>query len=257
MPTKQIGFDRFIEQAWLDATAAKVASGASTQEVRDYLWGLLDGILSGKKDRSARHKTITVLTRIWCPDGQQGELLRRLATKQVGTATVPERLALHWALTIVAYPFFRDVVNQIGRVTMLQEDVALAHLYRRMTELYGDRSSVPVAARRVVRSLVRWGALADTPDRGVYRRTPPVSIENPYVVEVLLHALVRASDQEALALDQVAGHPALFPFRVEPHALRVARMDSLEEHREFGAKYVKLKPVKTDVREKAQAELEL
>src|SRR5690606_34423704 len=90
-----IGFDRRIDFEWLDAAAAQAATGAPTDEMRAYLWSLLDGVVSGDKVNSARGKTVTVLNHIWGEVSGPAVSLRKRAAAQLEGSTPDERLALH------------------------------------------------------------------------------------------------------------------------------------------------------------------
>lgn len=56
-----IGFDRRIDIEWLNAAAAQAATGTGAEDMRERLWRLLDGVVSGNRANSARGKTVTVL----------------------------------------------------------------------------------------------------------------------------------------------------------------------------------------------------
>jgi hypothetical protein len=221
---RTIGFDRRIDIEWLDAVAAKVASGASDAEVRAYLWNLLEGVVAGEKQNSARGKTVTVLSHIWCVVPATARPLRDRALQLLSDVGPDQRLGLHWAMVIGTYPFATDVATGAGKLLALQGDVALTRLTRRLTEEWGERSTMARAAQRIVRSMVQWGVLADTDTRGVYRRVDDRRPTDDAVCELLAEALLVDADQHVMTVDQLVSHPTLFPFRVSigAHQLRRA-----------------------------------
>ena len=96
---------------WLDATANCVMADASTPTARAFVWTLLEGEVEGTKLNSARGKTATVLNRIWIvPPAKLGSL-RDDALACFADADADDRLALHWAMMLAAYPFFADVAE--------------------------------------------------------------------------------------------------------------------------------------------------
>jgi len=219
-----IGFDRPIDLSWLDAVAAKVAEGASPPEVRKYLYSVLEGAVAGDTKNSARGKTVTVLSHIWCLVPETAVALRGRALKRLVHATAAERLAIHWAMMIATYPFFTDLASALGRLLSLHGSVTLSQLKRRLVETWGERSTIARAIPRILRSMVQWGVLRNGTEKGLYAVAgPPPAVSDP-VAMLLVEALLLDSGQESMELDQLLGHPALFPFQmgIGPQQLRGA-----------------------------------
>ena len=232
MTQKIIGFDRKLDIEWLDAAAALAASLTPSEEARSQLGRLLGGNLANQSHHGAVYKTTTVLRRIWIDPFPQAEAVRDDALGLLGDVDADERLALHWAVVAAAYPFFCDVMGAIGRMLTLQDSVSLNLVTRRMVEGWGSRSTLPRAIQRVVRSAVQWGILADGPEKGLYTSSRQQTLL-PRPLEILLvETMLLASGQESNSFDQLAGHPALFPFcmTITPTDLRGA--NRLEVHRQ-------------------------
>ena len=79
-------------------------------------------------------------------------------------------------MCLAAYPFFHDVAATTGRLLALQGRAALSQIVRRVTEVWGTRSTVTRAAQRVVRSFIDWGALTETGARGIYGPAPKIAV---------------------------------------------------------------------------------
>ena len=216
---KTIGFDRRLAFDWLEATASRVAAGDSLEELRAGMWQYLEGKVSGDKFNSDRGKTMTVLTRIWGKVPAAVELLKTRAVAAFQTSKARDHLALHWAMAIASYPVFSDVAATAGRLLTLQDSFSLAQLTNRMVAQWSERPVLVKSTQRIIRSLVDWGALADTETRGVYRRAPkslPVSKE---IALLLCEALLLDNEYHSLPANQLLDHPALFPFT---HSLTLA-----------------------------------
>jgi hypothetical protein len=227
-----IGFDRRIEIEWLDAAAAQATADASPEQMRAYLWTLLEGVQSGDKFNSARGKTVTVLNHIWGEVPDSAVALRRRASTLLAECTPEERLALHWAMMVGTYPIFTDVAAGIGRLLTLQGNFALALLTRRLVGSWGERSTLARAAQRIVRSMVQWGVLQDTATRGVYEGKLRQRVVGPAIGTVLIEAVLIDAEEASIPFSQLVRHPALFPFSVEVIPEHVRSASQFRVHRE-------------------------
>lgn len=219
---RNIGLDRPIKLAWLNATAEGVARGLSPAELRAELDAVLDGEVPGHDPHSSRGKTKTVLLRVWLRTSPSLQPLRDDAAACFAPADPAHRLALHWGMTLAAYPFFADVVTTIGRLGVLQGNIPRQQIRRRLAELWGERTSIERAWPRAIDTLLSWGALDRTDKPDVYRWAEPMALTNPAVQRILVEALFHArGDASAPFADLVRG-PALFPFRLSlsTHELR-------------------------------------
>lgn len=227
-----IGFDRRIDLEWLDAAAAQAAAGAPTDEMRAYLWSLLDGAVSGDKFNSARGKTVTVLNHIWGEVPGPAASLRERAAAQLEGSTPDERLALHWAMMVGTYPIFTDVAASAGRLLTLQGTFSLSQLTRRLVATWGERSTLTRAAQRIVRSMIQWDVLRDTETRGMYERVPGMRTVDPDIAPLLVEALLIDAEETSLPFEQLVSHPALFPFQLDVNAGVVRDAPQFQVHRQ-------------------------
>ncbi|MBK1702256.1 hypothetical protein [Thiococcus pfennigii] len=227
-----LGFDRRIDLEWLDAAAAQARPGATSAEMRAYLWNLLDGLVSGDKSNSARGKTVTVLHHIWGESDRDAEALRQRALAQLPKSTSDERLALHWAMMVARYPVFTDVAAAAGRLLTLQGAFTLAHLTRRLVAAWGERSTVERAAQRIIRSMVQWRVLTDMATPGIYAGKPHPRKVGPETGMLLVEALLLDSEEQSVPVGQLIGHPAFFPFAVDVNAGHVRSAAQFRVHRQ-------------------------
>lgn len=207
-----IGFDRRVKLAWLDATAWKVGMGEDVADIRRYLNKLLG--TEGEAKEACR-KTITVLTRIWARVPDEHRALWRRGLELVLESDAETRLWLHWGMTLLAYPFFRDIAAIIGRLLTLQDEVSLKQISRRVEERWGERSTVRTACRRVVRSMVDWGVLRDAGPKGVYIPAAKKQTGAEGVQLWFLEALLRSEATAAIPLSQLLNMPSAFPFHLD------------------------------------------
>lgn len=229
MNSRQIGFDRKVRLEWLEATARLVAQGLEPDGVQDKLQRLLDGQLSGKGERSARSKTITVLRRIWAHVPDQFNGFRRKALQLL--EDTPQRLhvAVHWGMCIVAYGFFTELAANTGRLLRIQQRVAQQQVRRRLIEKYGERETLHYAAQRLLRSFVEWGVLQDAGDRGVYTASEALDLTEHAGLKVwLLEAMFLNSGRKTQSLSALQHNPALFPFSLHCSEAEVRSYDRLD-----------------------------
>ena len=231
MERKIVGFDRDIQLAWLDATADWASQGLSIQEVRERLCFLLQDVLSARGSRSARGKTITVLRHIWLAVPSDLEPLRNEGLAMLPDLSHDDRLMLHWGMSVATYPFFRDTAMICGRLMSLQGSVTLSQVVRRIKELWGDRSTAERSARRVVRSMVSWGALLDTEEKGTYTAAPKQSISRgdprgPWLIEAII------AGSKSRPFQSIVTAPELFPFSLDISPREVESSARLELSRQ-------------------------
>ncbi len=224
-----IGFDRRIHIEWLDAVAAQAARSASGAELRDYLWNLLDDVISGD---SAHRKTVTVLNHIWGDVPRAADGLRTRALSRLTEATSEERLAIHWAMMVATYPIFTDVAASTGRLLALQGSFSLAQLTRRLVASWGERSTLTRAVQRIVRSMIQWGVLCDTQTRGVYEAASGVRKIGDGIGWLLVEAILIDAEASSIPLDQLVRHPALFPFDMQLTSVQLRSAHQFRVHRE-------------------------
>jgi hypothetical protein len=224
---KVLGFDQRIRLEWLEAAAGHAASGRSYDEMREALLDLLDGVVGGRRYASARSKTVTVLCRVWGGVVPGTEGLRKRAIEALPRVDAAERVALHWAMSLAAYPFFADIATIVGRLLELQDEAPIAHVARRAVELWGDREKVRGGGQKLVRSMADWGCLTES-SKGVYRRRTPQLTVRGELAAILAEALIFGGEQSAVPLPQLLRHPAAFPFLVELHAHDLRRAQTFE-----------------------------
>lgn len=228
----QLGFDRKLELRWLDLAAAKAAEGLGQDELRDYLLERLESLAHEEgMHGSARAKTVRVILRVWGGVDRALQPLHDRALDLLPKVKPEERLAIHWAMLIAAYPFFADHADIIGRLSRLQDTITVPQIRRRIAELWGDRSTVFRTSRHVVRSMVDWGVLDDV-GKGEYS-TGSVSVRLSEDVSMLLiEALLLDTENKAIAAEQLCQHSMLFPFDYDIEVGELRKSSRFEIHRQ-------------------------
>jgi len=219
-----VGLDRRVDLEWLDAVACRVAAGEPQQEVRKFAFKLLEGAVRGSANNSARGKTVTVLCHIWSTVPKSCVALRDRAAKLLLEAEHDQRISIHWAMMTATYGFFEAVAEHAGRLLSLQGSFTLVQLTRRISEDWGERSTLSRAVQRIVRSMVQWGVLVDAQQKGVYRAADRPRIVTSSGCELLLESLLVNKGGSSIPVEQAERHPGFFPFTLclSPYQLRVS-----------------------------------
>ena len=217
---QQVGVSQRLRTEWLEATVNLILAGNGGPAIRDALDAMLASKLSvhSRAVRGNRHKTISILMRIWqdVPSGLAG--LRDEGLRMHPALDVSHRHALHWGMTLAAYPFWGAVATRTGRLLRLQSTAAAAQVQRRVREGYGERQTVSRAAARVLRSFIDWGALTDTDVKGVYAQGKRREVGDVKVAAWLAEAVLRSPPSDGPGTANPLRHPCLFPYRLPPLA---------------------------------------
>jgi len=115
-------------------------------------------------------------------------------------------------MCVATYPFFADVTSVVGRLLRLQTTVTSQQIYRRLKELWGDRSTVRRAGQRVMSSLVLWSALHEAGKQGEFELANNRIEINNDVSLLLFEAVLRAGTSQSLPISELERHPSLFAF---------------------------------------------
>lgn len=205
---QRIGFDRMIKLSWIEYYAKISCHEEDVEELKEQIH---EALLEECPRRASRIKNVTVLQRIWTRVEEKHRLLRRYALNILDDVEMPERLALHWGMTLLAYPFFREIAACCGRFLKLQETFNRQQIKEQITALWGARPTLERALPRVLESMVDWGALAQAGDKGIYQAQPKIHVTDEQLRLWLLGVCLQI-EGGALSLERVASRPYLFPF---------------------------------------------
>jgi len=224
MPKKNyLGFDRKLKLTWLDATA--MLAGSSNEEAKVHLETFLQKEISGDE---ARRKANDALRRLWisCDDN----LLTRNAHQLFNDANRDIRVCLHYGMSLMAAPLFRDFVHSFGRLIRLQNKVSVAQVRTRIYEKWGERSTLDSAVSRIFASLNDWGILNQL-KKGYYE-TIPMIVKDSSVASWLIASAVHAHPSNQLPIEEIPVLPEIFPFEINDASQLVRRSRYFELHRE-------------------------
>ncbi len=127
----RIGFDKKIRLEWLEETAFKYLASGRVKETAQHLDRYLLPEIEGK---DSQRKHITVMKRIWLNVPPEHTILRDQALKMIAGQPEQERIALHWGMCLLAFPFFLEVTTVTGGLFKLQEVITLGQIHHRIID---------------------------------------------------------------------------------------------------------------------------
>ena len=125
---KVVGISQKIKRTWLDAVLDRLVQTTDEADLRTFLDHHLREALPGKASRA---KTSGIILRIWSTIPRAHLALRDRAVALLPCISGQERVWLHWGMTALAYPFFRDTAEVVGRLLALQDDCTTAQVQAR------------------------------------------------------------------------------------------------------------------------------
>ncbi|MSP14283.1 MAG: hypothetical protein EXR62_15180 [Chloroflexi bacterium] len=208
---KGIGFNRNIFLPWLDAVAALRAGTADAAQIRAQLDPIVQQDIASAENR---RKAIDILINIWVKTGGVSPRLHQQALHFFQTTPVPgDRLWLHYGMTLLYYPFFRETAAAIGQLSRYTEGITTALVKQRLIADRGELGSLNKAVERVVFSLRKWGIVQDADRRNTYVPQRQTLTANTQDLEAwLLACALWSHPAEELPFNDLVRLPELFPF---------------------------------------------
>lgn len=197
----RIGMDRFVDADWMEIAAAVVRGEATDDALRSRLVGDIPGL-------QVQRKVVGILNRMWQP---QDAARREVAVEAAVLATGghADRVAAFEAVAVCAYPYFRQVAENLGRLLRLQGSCSAGEVHRRMFELHGKRTTIDQATSYCFKTMVSWGMVRRAED---LRLTP---VDQPLLAVRGRQLLDRAANLSRNSVSPMqATDPLLFPFRL-------------------------------------------
>jgi hypothetical protein len=202
-----VGISQKIRRPWLDFVLDRLAQTRDEKQLRSMLDAHLREDLPGTE---ARAKAAGIVFRIWA-----GVIPKHVGFRDQALSILPrisgqERIWLHWGMAALAYPFFRDLAEVIGRILTLQDDFTTVQVQSRLTTTWGDRTTSKEAAQKLITSLVDLGVLKK--EKGHFRRARKITTSATDLQLWLLGAMLSASASDEIEAHQFLRLPELFPF---------------------------------------------
>lgn len=204
---KPIGFDQKVLLLHLDFTANE-ARRLERKEMYEVLDNFLRADIQGAKSRK---NAITMLMKIWYLVGENHVSIREKALEMFPFLKQEERVLLHWCMTILAYPFFNDLIREMGLQFRMQDTLPSQILGRKMKSLYGERRRVEVATSAVLSSIKSWG-ITEPNKKHSYSLPKKIEVHSPELKLLIAEVLLICNDAHILPLELMNNNALFFPF---------------------------------------------
>ncbi len=207
--SKRIGFDRYITIEWLDMIAGLLQHENDINKIRASMHSYLEKELPHYESRK---KTISILLRIWYKVPDEYRPLRDRAIKILSTASQEDRIWIHWGMTLLAFPFFRDIITWLHRCFTLHDHCTMGEVHRKIEESWGYRTTMKPAIRKVIQSLILWGAIDKNLNSHVITRKKSFAASIKEIEFWFLYAILASENSHSIPVERMNNIPAAFPF---------------------------------------------
>lgn len=222
---KNIGFNRNVKLDWLDAVAAFTIETENQSEIRERL----EAIMNNVEGVETKRKNIDILINIWIKSKDLSPKLYLEAKELYKSILNPlDRVWLHYGLTLIYYPYFREVAKLVGQISKYEDEFTKIMVKEKLISSRGELGSLERSLRYVLSSMKDWGTLSEGKNQGIYVLNKKVfSTSNPKLESWLLACALHANPAGQLPFEDLLRLPELFPFNF------TLNVDFLRSHTSF------------------------
>jgi hypothetical protein len=207
--SKVVGLSRAIKQEWLDKTVEYVLQGNDDVAIKEKLNEYLSFEISSPTNL---RKTREILLNIWVRSAVTAPEIHSKAIEAY-KGDRSDKLALSWAMLLLAYPVFSDVTGLIGKINNLQDTFTSAWLREKLHEVWGERSTLYYSCEKILQTLKYLGAV-ESMKSGVYK-VKRYKISDEQTISVLLMSLLALEQKAYYEIQELSRVPLFFPFEFD------------------------------------------
>lgn len=211
MLSKNIGFNRNVKLDWLDAIASFVLETEDQLEIR----ARLESIMFDVEGVETKRKNIDILVNIWLKTKENSPVLYSEAKELYSGIIIPsDRLWLHYGMTLIYYPYFREVALLVGQICRHEDQFTKIMVKERLIDSRGELGSLERSLRYVLSSMKDWGILSKGKNQSIYiANRKNFKTENKNLELWLLACSLHAHPANQLPFEDLLRLTELFPFR--------------------------------------------
>jgi len=211
MINKNIGFNRNVKLDWLDAIASYVSETEDHVEIRERL----EAIMPNVEGVETKRKNIDILVNIWLKSKDISPNLYKEAKNLFnGIHNPKERIWLHYGLTLIYYPYFREIALLVGQISRYDEEFTKIMVKEKLISSRGELGSLERSLRYVLSSMKDWKVLAEGRNKHRYiAHRKNIQTDNNDLQVWLLSCSLLAHPASQIPFDDLLRLPELFPFQ--------------------------------------------
>lgn len=204
--SKAVGLSRAVKPEWLCKAAELALSGGGEADVKEKLNEYLSFEISSPDNL---RKTREILMNVWVKPAVSAPEIYRRAVEAYGSEH-SDKLALSWAMLMLAYPVFSDVCGFIGKISGIQDVFTASWLRERLFEVWGGRSTLFHTCGKILQTLKCLGVIENV-KTGVYRAKRH-GVSDERTIAVMLMSLFALEMRAYYEIHELPRVPLFFPF---------------------------------------------
>ena len=203
---KMVGLSRAIKTEWLSKTVELVSQTTDEQKIKDSLNEYLSFEIQSPTNL---RKTREILINIWFRPSITATDIWNEAIKAY-QHDKSSKLAINWAMILLAYPVFFDVCNMIGKISAIQDSFTTAWLKEKLLEHWGERQTLNYSSDKILQTLKFMGAIENL-KVGTYKICS-TQITDTATLSVMIMALLELNKKAYYEVTELSRMPLFFPF---------------------------------------------
>ena len=205
---ERIGLSKNVKLEWMNLAADQHLLGKTQTEAMP----VIDERIHESIKCQANVRTIrAILMNMWF---KNQDCFLEKATNVTRGISYNERLAVHWALLLVRYPFFYDLCSAIGNLFEFRDEITIEQIRNRVYDKWGARATLKPGLSQVIHMLKDLKILNPVKPTGTYTHNS-IIVSDVNIMQLLCASIIFASGKEYMTWENITQHPAIFPFCVE------------------------------------------
>jgi hypothetical protein len=203
-----IGFDRFIKLSWADYVLDLRLRDYDRQSGVENLKKWLSKEIGGE---DSIRKTSDLLRRLWLDQYEPSLEIQKQALILAQEIPIQQRIWLHWGMSLLIFPFFRDTVSTIGKLFFLQNMIGKNEVISRVAEKYGNNGSVTRATARIIQTLQNWQVL-ESIKSSIKEKDQRYETDSKNLKQWIQFAVTNNPNSDQISDIKNSKFPEIFPF---------------------------------------------
>lgn len=213
--TSTIGFDRYIELAWVDYALDLALIDGEPSQLRN----MLNKRINGKE---SSRKTYNLLNNLWIRPSPEIDVIRARALDLARKLPQNPRIVLHWGMALANFKLFAQTTTNMGILLRIQGYFHKHEIQQRISEVYSNQGTIPRAVSRIIQSIYDWNIIKVI-GNSKYICGEKIIITNTDLFIWLLQATLTNHREQPVSFTDIFRLPELFPFEYAGNGQKLIR----------------------------------